>query len=258
MNMTDNQPKLTPQQQRILKLLFKFRFVSSKLLAQVLGIRADSTYEALERLVANSLVIKVYEKSYRIDRKAAYYYLSKSGVTIVRGLLNVKESVIHTLYKNEAATSAFIEHSLDVLACYPSIKQNLPDGSDLFTRSEINRFKQFPKNRPDLYARTPDGNEAIFVFTHDVAPYITNKRFDEIIAHSEDEGWNDEYPRIVFVLKDLKSKNGFLYKSAQKLDSLGMDEDDLTVLATTIEDAASGQKAVWSNVFAPQKSVNLL
>jgi len=121
MDSINNTVKLTQQQQRILKLLFKFRFVTAKLLAQVLGIRTDSTYEVLERLVTSGLVVKVYEKHYRIDRRAAYYYLSKSGVTTVRGLLDVKESVVHALYKNDTATSAFIEHSLDVLACSHSL-----------------------------------------------------------------------------------------------------------------------------------------
>jgi hypothetical protein len=252
MNSTEKTIKLTQQQQRILKLLFKFRFVSAKLLAQVLGIRADSTYEVLEHLVASDLVVKVYEKHYRIDRKPAYYYLSKPGVTIVRGLLDVRESAVHALYKNDTASAEFVEHSLDVLACYPAIRRNVPEGSDLFTRAEINRFKQFPKTRPDLYIRTPGGDEVMVVLVHDSLPYIINKRLDEIIAHSEDEGWDGEYPRIAFVLKDARSKNAFLYKTAHKLDNLGMDEDDLIILATTIEAAAGGQESIWSSVFAPQ------
>jgi len=252
MNSAEKTIKLSQQQQRILKLLFKFRFVSAKLLAQVLGIRADSTYEVLERLVASDLVVKVYEKHYRIDRKPAYYYLSKPGVTIVRGLLDVRESAIHALYKNDTASNEFVEHSLDVLACYPAIRQNASEGSDLFTRAEINRFKQFPKTRPDLYVRTLGGDEAMVVLAHDSLPYIINKRLDEIITHSEDEGWDGEYPRIAFVLKDPRSKNAFLYKTAQKLDNLGMDEDDLIILATTIEAAASGQERIWSSVFVPR------
>ncbi len=257
MNSTVKTIKLTPQQQRVLKLLFKFRFVSSKLLSQVLEIRADSTYELLEPLGNLGLVIKVYEKHYRIDRRAAYYYLSKPGVTTVRGLLDVKESVVHALYKNDTASPEFIERSLDILASYPSIKQNVPDGSDLFTKAEINRFKQFPKNRPDLYVRTPDGKEAMIIFVHDIIPYIINKRLDEIIKHSEDEGWDDEYPRIAFVLKDSRSKNAFLYKTAKKLDNLGMDEEDLVIVAATIEAAAGGHKNPWSSIFAPHKPIDL-
>jgi predicted transcriptional regulator len=258
MNMEDNPIKLTPQQQRILKLLFKFRFVSAKLLAQVLKIRTDSTYEVLERLVTSGLVVKVYDKSYRIDRKAAYYYLSKPGVTRVRKQLDVKESVVHTLYKNDVASPEFIEHSLEVLACYSSIKRNLSDGADVFTKSEINRFKQFPKNRPDLFARTPSGKEAMVIFAHDIAPALINKKLDEIITHSEDEGWDGTYPRIAFVLKDDRSKQAFLYKTAEKLEGMGIDEEELTIIAASINAIRDCNNMPWASVYGPKDPISLL
>jgi predicted ArsR family transcriptional regulator len=101
MGSDENGQKLTGQQQRILKLLFKFRFVSAGLLAMVMGIRREGVYQVLEQLVSKKLVAKVYKTEYRIDRKPAYYYLNKSGVTTVRKLMDVKESVVHALYKND-------------------------------------------------------------------------------------------------------------------------------------------------------------
>ena len=58
MSSEDKGHKLTGQQQRVLKLLFKFRFVSAWLLADVMGIRRASVYEVLEQLVAKELVTK--------------------------------------------------------------------------------------------------------------------------------------------------------------------------------------------------------
>ncbi len=249
---------LTKQQQRILMLLFKFRFVTAPSLAQVLNIHRVSLYEVLEHLVRQDLVVKVYEESWRIDRRPAYYYLSKSGVSAVRGLLDVKEPVVHALYKNGTATDQFIKLCIEVLACYTPIKQNIPSGSDLFTKTEINRFKQFPKNRPDLYVRTPDGREAMIVFVQGSQPYVIKKRLDEIITHNEDEGWDGSYPRIAFVLKDESSKNSFLYKTKRLLDNMGFDETELTVLASTIKAVAGGQNDIWSNALFPKKLSPLL
>ena len=62
MSSEDKGHKLTGQQQRVLKLLFKFRFVTTWLLADVMGIRRSSVYEVIEYLVAKGLVIKVYEQ----------------------------------------------------------------------------------------------------------------------------------------------------------------------------------------------------
>ena len=109
--------KLTGQQQRVLKLLFKFRFVSAGLLADVMGIHRVSVYEVLEQLVSKKLVAKVYEPKFRIDRKPAYYYLNKSGVTAVRKLMDVKESVVHALYKNDEMTDDFVRHSMKLIKC---------------------------------------------------------------------------------------------------------------------------------------------
>lgn len=248
--------RLTGQQQRVLKLLFKFRFVSAKSLARVMGISRPGSYQVLESLVAKKLVEKVYQDDYRIDRKPAYYYLNKSGVTTVRKLLEVKESAVHALYKNAVASSEFIDHCLTVTDCYIAIMAALPEGADIFTKAEINRFRQFPKNRPDLYVRTPDGHEAIVVIVDDKPLYIIRKRREEIIAHSEDEGWtNDTYPRICFVLIDNNDKNSFLYSTRKKLDDMGMDEDELCIQATSLKQLLSSPLHAWSNAFHPTKQI---
>lgn len=245
--------KLTGQQQRVLKLLFKFRFISAGLLADIMDIRRVSVYQVLEDLVKKGMVVKVYSNEFRIDRKPAYYYLTKPGVTIVRKLLNVKESVVHTLYKNADATTDFIEHSLKTAFIYTVLMRTLPKGTDIFTKAEINRFKQFPKNRPDLYVRTPDGKEAIMILVDDKAPNIIRKRLDEVITHSEDEGWEGDYPHICFILKDGHAKNSFLYGTRKKLENMGMDEGEIHVLATSLKDFTTDSVHIWSSVLAPQK-----
>lgn len=250
--------KLTAQQQRVLKLLFKFRFTTTWLLADVMDIRRASVYEVIEYLVTKELVVKVYDESYRMDRKPAYYYLSKAGVTFVRKLMDVKESVVNPLYKNNTAPEDLIEHSLQLARCYVAIMQQVPAGTDIFTKTEINRYRQFPKNRPDLYIRTPDGREAIVVIVNDRPLYIIRKRREEIIAHSEDEGWtNDVYPRICFVLKDNNDKNSFLYSTRKKLDDMGMDEDELCIQATSLKQLLSSPLHAWSNAFHPTKQIAL-
>lgn len=257
MGLGQHQSILSNQQQRVLKLLFKFRFISAQSLGQVMGISRPGAYQALESLVEKELVEKVYKEDYRIDRKPAYYYLNKSGVTTVRKLLDVKESVVHALYKNEEATDEFIEHCLKLTQLHTAIMPSLPDNSDIFTKTEINRFKQFPKNRPDLYIRTPDGHEAIVVLADEKPPYIIRKRLEEIITHSEDEGWDGDYPRICFVLKDGNAKNSFLYTTRKKLESMGFDEEEIYILATSLKAIKEESRLMWSNALNPKKYISL-
>ena len=250
--------KITNQQQRILKSLFKFRFISAQLLAQVMGISRQGAYQALEALVTMELVNKVYEKEFRIDRKPAYYCLNKQGVSVVRRLLDVRESVVHALYKNDQASPEFIDHCLTVAHCYTLIGRSLPPDTSIFAKSEINRFSQFPKNRPDLYIRTSEGDEAIVIIADDKPLYITRKRLDEVIKHSEEEGWeNGDYPRICFILKHDSDKNSFLFTTRKKLESMGMDEDEISVLATDLKTLKGDSDRVWLNVFRPKSLVDL-
>ena len=212
----------------------------------------------LETLVSKGLVDKVYEKDFRYAKKPAYYFLNKTGVTTVRKIMDVKESVVHPLYKNDTASDEFIQQCLTAAACYIAIRRALPDGSDIFTKAEINRFHQFPKNRPNLYVRTPDGHEAIIVIVDDKPPYIIRKRLDEVITHSEDEGWtSDDYPHICFVLKDTNAKNSFLYSTNKKLDGMGMDENELHILAVSLKQLLSNSPYVWSNAFRPTRQISL-
>lgn len=249
--------RLTKQQQRIILLIYKFRFVTKPLLAQILKIRHDSTYEALESLVKIELIVKVYKQSWRIDRRPAYYYLSKKGVTAVRKLLEVKESAVNSLYKDENASNDFINECLTNLACYIPISQNYPDAT-IRSKTEINRFKVFPKHRPDFYIKTSDGDEAIIVIMPTNLPYFVNNRLDEYVTHSEEEGWRDgKYPTIAFVLQDNSRKAGFLFKTQKKLESMGMDESEITIVATSIDALQSGKPSTWGNAFKPTKPVAL-
>ena len=258
MSSEDKGYKLTGQQQRVLKLLFKFRFVSAWLLADVMGIRRASVYEVLEQLVAKGLVTKVYEDVFRIDRKPAHYYLNKAGVTTVRKVMDVKESVVHALYKDDMARDDFIEHSMKLMRCYVAIMQYLPEGSDIFSKTEINRFRQFPKNRPDLYIRTPGGKEAIIVLADDMQPYIARKRLDEIIKHSEDESWEGEdYPIIGFILRDYSAKNSFLFTTRKKLDDMGLDENELPIVATSLKALSEPTAAIWATPYKSKQNITL-
>ena len=247
--------KITGQQERLLKLLYKFRYVNASELSKVLSIRRDSTYDVLETLKRYGLVVKVYKKEYRIDRKPAYYYLSKSGVTLVRKLLDVKESVVHALYK--VSSDEFISRCQTTLACYNLLRPRLPPNTDIFTKTEINQDTEFPKNRPDLYIRTPDNKERIIYVMTNQPNYIINKHIDEVISHSEDEGWHGDYPSIALIVKDARTQNSILFKTQKKLNGMGMDEDELTILVTSINKLLSGNTRIWSNVFSPQTLVRI-
>ena len=82
--------QLTKQQQRLLKLVYKFRFITAPLLSKLLSIRHDTAFNALQSLYKLELLERRYEQSWRIDRRPAYYYLSKKASPQLKSFLNLK------------------------------------------------------------------------------------------------------------------------------------------------------------------------
>lgn len=250
--------KLSKQQQRLLGLVYKFRFITIPSIAKVLNIRNDSTHEAIKPLVNQGLLVRVYNQSWRIDRRPAYFYLSKLGVTTVRKLLDLPDKAVNTIYNDYKASPDFISECLANLECYISVKKTLPENSVIRMRTELNRFNLFPKHKPDMYISTSQGKETIIFVVPDKLPYFVNKRLDEYFEYSEEEGWNGKFPTMGFVLKDKRSKLGFLYKTQQKLESMGYDEDEIEILATDTTSLLLGTNPGWSSAISPTKFTEII
>lgn len=109
-----------------------------------------------------------------------------------------------------------------------------------------------------MYIRTPDGKEAVVVIADDKPQYIVRKRLDEIVAHSEEEGWATyTYPHICFILKDHSAKYSFLYTTEKKLEGMGLEGDELPILAASIESFDKPTATPWSSPLKPKEYVKL-
>ena len=251
MESNEKDIKLTKHRQRILLFLFKFRFVSARLLAIAMHEERTRVYRALEYLVAKGLVTKVYDSSFRIDRKPAYYYLSTAGVTKVRHIMDVDKPVVHPLYKNDTVSQEFIEHCLQTIDVFNTLRDRLPEDTGISSKSEINQYQEFPKTRPDLYIRTPEDREAIIVILDDLPKYLIRKRLDEIILHCDEEGWDGDYPVVGVIVKDDHTARSLNFTTRRRLDTLGMDEDDIIIRITSLTALEPGANEKWLSPFSP-------
>ena len=98
----------------------------------------------------------------------------------------------------------------------------------------------------------------LVVIVDDKPLYIFRKRLDEIVARSEDEGWSsDDYPHICFILKDHSAKYSFLYTTEKKLESMGLEDDELPILAASIESFDKPIAMPWASPLKPTEYVRL-
>jgi hypothetical protein len=144
---------LNQKQVHLLKLAYKFRFVSSSLLARYFN-RSNSvgTYKALETLKDNGYLNKHYDTSYNLQGKAATYYLTPKGSKYLRDQLGFNEDVLRSYYKNKSVGQPFIDHSLNVFKTYLKLEHDYPNSFNIYTKYELASFGNFPNPAPDIYS----------------------------------------------------------------------------------------------------------
>lgn len=250
--------KLTTTQDHTLKLLYKFRFVTTHTLANYKQ-QSDikSSYKLLEKLKNQGYVIKHYDKLAKIDRKSAIYSLSKEGIRYLRDKYTLSKSALHAMYKNRSTSEAYAEQYIDVFKVCNSIRNSYPDQFDIFTKTELNDQVYFPDPRPDLYLRrreeTAGPREFMLLMVNDVQLFVIKKRLKPVLEHYEKEGWDGDYPTVLMVLPTSSVET----RVREYLDNLDLD-DELKVLLTTrkaLLDASNSE--IWTDYRTEEMNLRL-
>ena len=244
--------KLNAKQIQLLKTIYKFRFITLSLLARYRHSDQSSLNRNLQRLVDQKYLIKQYDNSYRIDRKAARFSLAPTAITWLMKNSDLNHKTIHAMYNK--SEEPFVLQSLAVMETAISLKETYPDTFYIYSASEISRDIDFPKPRPHLYLRRIETdnqkkNEYFVELHHTNQPYLIRQRFKELVQHYDDEGWPDGgYPGLLFILGSARQETSFARFAHEVLDAAGI--DDLKVLTTTYNAlvATPYYAAVWTKI----------
>jgi len=186
-------------------------------------------------LSSYGLIARRYDKSYKIDRRPASYHLTPLGLRYLRehGLNN---AVLHARYKDSSVGQNFIDQHLSVVTGLLSIRKQFQDTFQFFTRYETHDQDDFIDPRPDLYLkrRETHPNKPDEVFVEFIPPHqqnwLTKKRIDEYIKHSEEEGWKtDTYPAILFYVISQNTVEILQAYATKKKDELYIEDEELSL-----------------------------
>ncbi len=206
--------KLNAKQIHLLKLIYKFRFVTSSLMAQYKGISIAGCNYAFKVLEGHELIARHFDKTYKLQGKAARYYLTNKGIKYLRDTQELDEQVLHAMYKNKSVTTSFIDHHITVLGAYLHFRDKYPDTFEVFTRSESRSFEDFPEPSPDLYLRRVREsdtmpNEYFLELHHDNQSFVAKKRLASLVENYEEEWPDDTHPTLLFALADARTEQNF-------------------------------------------------
>jgi hypothetical protein len=243
---------LNKLQLRLLGSMYKFRFVTSGLIASSSGANVRVINTRLKVLLDQEYIGRNYDSSYRIKGKQASYYLLPKGIKALSKQEFTVPKVINSLYRDKQASDDFINHQLGVYRIYVELKRLYPDTFNFFSRSELKKFDDqeiFPEKLPDAYlgrikpSKSQSRPNNLFLDYYEVSkPFYQHRaRIKKYIEYAEEEGWQDglsSAPAILMVCETTPLMRRMVRLARKELET---SYEDIRFLATTIDTLKSAK-----------------
>lgn len=264
--------KLNSKQLHLLKLIYKFRYITAPLLTQYKQQKSRQSMRiTLDRLVNQGYLDKQLNHNQSFGNKGHRYYLTTKGIKLLLNEPNLSKQSLHSMYKNKSASTTFIDHNIDVFKALLSIRNSYPDTFHIFTKSEISNFGWLIDTKPDMYIRRITKSpklpyEYVLDVFNDVPAFVIKKRLLAYIDHYDSDEWREttkdgsdiEYPVILIVCPDSRIERQVQNYVSRVLDSMGIDE--LHIYTTSLKallNPKEHQSAIWSDLYKPEKLLSL-
>lgn len=263
---------LNEKQLELLRLLYRFRFATTKHLSTALNLNPNSPNHIqyrLKYLFDNEYIGRHYPNQYIIDRKPAEYFLLENGIKALKKQMPDKCSnkVLHSIYKDKIASPSFVAHSLEVFTIYCHLKERYGDRLRFFTKSQLSDYKHLPKQLPDALVRIEVGGKQKEFFLEVIDPkkrlYAYVAKVEQYVSYSSDGIWvktaGSRLPVVLFVGNSVGTEIRF-QKQSSRLLKRHYDKDPRVYTSNTDKvTSISGQNKdwIWRNIEEPEKAVAL-
>lgn len=259
----------TSKQLAVLKLLYRFRFGTTDLLARALELK-DGRYihTRLEALVEQEYIGKNYDSTYKLDGKPATYYLLPKAFKALKQQhkaigKELSDKTLRNAYKDKEASNEFTARKLAVFTIYDKLRVTHGASLKLWTKDQLNfdKYAYFPKPMPDAYLTiTPEGlrpRERCFFLNYldDDTPFFVHvRRLRKYIDYVEANEWEDATSsKLRGVLLVCESTS--LLKRMRKKLAQTVDEDETPRFCYTtlqaLKDSTPEDDEVWQMIGRP-------
>lgn len=201
--------RLSEKQLKLIKLIYKFRFVSADLVGEVTSKSKSSVHASLSILVAQGYIARRFEKRFKLIHRPAIYYLDLKSIRLLRDEDHpaITEKTLRNMYKNKQMSMSmnYVNNCFRLISVYAALKRHYPDTFEIFTKYELSGFDEFPRPLPDLYLRRHkpvEGqvNEFMLTVLENNIPYFVHvKQMRRYQTHEEDGDWEGDYPHVLLV-----------------------------------------------------------
>lgn len=260
--MNKTEPKyrrpLNTEQIQILKLLYKFRFVSAALLKKHFAKSNPgmNVFRRLETLEQQGFIAKRYFDNYRLLHKPVAYHLLPEGIRKLQESKSLGlDARFKAIYKDRSVSEQFIQDCFDILDIYVSLQSRNVD-IKFFTKQDLSHedYEYFPQPLPDAYIKLPHGKHYFLQVHHKHQPFfVATRAAKRYMDYFENGVWDDtgtSFPIVLFVV-DTPSIQSRLHEFVAK------SIDDLKIYTALKSDIDSENDKIWHDAHEPDGTYSL-
>lgn len=235
--------KLNKGQVEVLKLLYRYRFTTSELLAKAEHQKhLQVTRSRLATLEKCGYIGRRYDSSYKLLGKFAVFYLLPKGLQYLKSIDAAEPQAIKMMYNDPKASDKFVDFCLEVCRTAQALISFYGKEARVFARTELLNYDYFPQPQPDLYMsikRKPVRHYFVDLYDDATPAFVLAKKIKKYAEHSESGEWestDSAYPEIIIACTSDKAEQ----RLRKKLLKGAM--NDLTVYTCTIAGLESGDE----------------
>lgn len=267
--VTRNTKQVTSKQIAVLKLLYRFRFGTTDLLARALDLK-DGRYihMRLDALVKQGYIGKNYDSTYKLEGKPASYYLLPEAFAALKKQHKVtgkelSDKTLRNAYKDKEASEQFIVTKLAVFTIYDRLRALYGNSLKLWTKDQLNleKYDYFPQPKPDAFLTIkPEGirprdRDFFLSYLDDDTPFFVHvRRLQKLIDYMEAKEWEDATNSKLRGVLLVCESTSLLKRIRKKLAQL-VDEDEASKFCYTtlqaLKDSTPEDDEVWQMVGKP-------
>jgi DNA-binding transcriptional ArsR family regulator len=250
--MSSRRNKLNKKQIHLLRVINKFRFVTSDLVARFKNVSRTSVNYSFEVLRDQGLIDRKYNSKFKLQGKGAIYFLTPKAIKLLRDKgFNLDDRILKTTYKNKIVSDEFVELCLSVMEAYLGFRATYGHTFELFSRSELYNPEILPKPpSPSLYLRRNRRSETkkyeyFLDVINDTRFFIYKQRIQAYVDHEYEGDWpgDEKYPNLLLVCptdRVEKRVNRHIYTLLEDFD----------IYTTTMDRLInSDNQKIWIDIF---------
>lgn len=233
--------KLTPQQHNILKLIYRYRFLTVPHIQYHLHHQYPHRIRTwLKQLHHQQLLYRNYNRQFGADAHPAIYYLHKNAIQILKQDKQVNPKVLSRIYREPQRSQKFINRCLYFADLAIKLDRQAKTNNQTltyYTKTDLHNFPFMPTPLPDACTvlKSPDkknSRQLIELFEEGTPRYAIRNRLKQYLEYFLSNTWesttNYSFPEIILIAGNTSIQR-FLNKQIKEIREEESDEIQIII-----------------------------